>query len=90
MEFIIGNGLMFEEKDVIVAIQKLDFESKVTIVHEIWKDLHGMIEKSKSGLANMNDLKMGKLAMLALKDIRGIANSVPGCGGCYESMDTVD
>jgi hypothetical protein len=76
MDFVIGNGLAFEDKDVFNAIYKLNLDSKALIVDEIVKDLLGIVKKSQSGLANISDVNNGRLAMMTLKTIRENINSI--------------
>jgi len=69
MDFVIGNGQGFEEKDVILAILQLDLESKVQVVEVIVNDLVGMIDKGDSALASADDKEVGVFAEISLKEI---------------------
>ena len=69
MDFVIGNGNGFEEKDVIAAIQKLDCESKVKIAEVIARDLVALIDKGTNALATEEDKEDCIVAERSLKEI---------------------
>ena len=69
MDFVIGNGQGFEEKDVILAIQQLDPESKVQVAGVITDDLVMRIDKGKSEAASVDEKEDGLVDESNLKEI---------------------
>jgi hypothetical protein len=68
-EFLIGNGLLFEKKDVLQAVRSLDFEYQKEIVDEIFRELVDKIKVGTTAGADKSTRMAGVEAFDALKTI---------------------
>jgi len=68
-EFLIGNGYVFETKDVLNTVRVLDSEYKTIIVETIAESLMAQVAKGVDPLAEDTDKNIGKIAFETLKEI---------------------
>ena len=66
-EFLIGNGYVFEEKDVLVTIRTLDTEYQTMIVTEILKNLVSKVKEAKADPDKREEL------LLILEALEGVS-----------------